>query len=112
MSDIIEAQEKTSQIGKQELSRKGTHEQVLLDEKTIAEQIHQYQGESCMYAEYGDAKNDFQQPVQGRNTSYSLWSVKRKSDQNLQLKQEPKSKQKGQYNPLVIMVRSLSLIHI
>ena len=95
LSDIIAAQAKTSQIGKNE------HHQ---NSMSVRDQIYKYEGQSYLYAEFGDAGKDYKQPAEGNNINYAMWTLKRKEDPSLKQTVEPK--QPSKENSLSVLIRS------
>ena len=84
LSNIMAAQKKTSQIGKNECTA--------TDPDTLKQQMYQYEGQKdIMFAETGNAEADYKLPVEGTNVNYSLWKLARKADLNENRKSERNS---------------------
>ena len=94
LSDIMAAQEKTSQIVR--------NEALCRNPISIRNQIHEFTGLNNAYAETGDVQKDYKHPVEDTNVNYSLWKLERKSEPDLIHKVEKPLPD----NSLQILVRS------
>jgi len=94
LSNIMAAQEKTSQMVK--------NETIFKTPVSIKKQIYEFNGLNNAFAENGDAHKDYTHPIEDTNVNYSLWKLEKKSETDLIHKVEKAMSD----NSLQILVRS------